>query len=275
MVEWIWPVASDPSAGSEAGPGMMNAPAFPLAEQAWRDAQVLVTVDQAAACLFTRLLAQPDYYLSIARRWLPHGDDAEDLLVEVVLGLSKRAAQRAHGPCPIRDHGGYLARAIQRAAVHRSCRLRRAEPLDGQSAVAVGAVDRLAEMNLELEWGRRQLREQLSSGRIPLTLNQYHALCRQGSLDARQRAARVRGRHLLLPLLSELAERLGGERGTRDLDENAVLSLLDLIGFFEPEVRLLLAQDGRRRGRRAAAGRPSICAAADQLTADADTHGSR
>jgi DNA-directed RNA polymerase specialized sigma24 family protein len=230
----------------------MEAPAF--GEQRWRAAQPLVTVEQAAACLFALLLARPRYYLSIARRWLPWGSDAEDLVMEVVLGLCERAPRRADGPDPIRNHGGYLARAVHRAAVHRSRRLRTTATLKGPAVVAVDDVERLAEVDLELEWGWHQLRELLGSGQLPLTLNQYRALSCQGSLNARQRAARARGRRLLMPLLRDLAVRLrdGGERDSPVLDEDGVLFLLDAIGFFEADVRELVAY-GRSQGSRRAA----------------------
>jgi hypothetical protein len=275
LVGWPGPAASGPPSGSGASPVAMDAPA--LRGQRWREAQPLVTVDQAAASFFGWLLAEPRYYLGIARRWLPRECDAEDLLTEVVLGLCERASRRAHSGSPIRDHEGYLARAVHRAAVHRSRRLRRAEPLHGESIVAVEDVARLAEVNLALEWGRRRLREQLGSGRLRLTLNQYRALCHQERLDARQRAARARGRRLLAPLLQELADRLyDGEPRARVFDKDAVLALLDAIGFFEPDVLELLAAKGGSRGRRSeAVSGCSICSSAADHATDAAAEGQR
>jgi hypothetical protein len=214
------------------------------AEPGWRAAQPLVSARQAADRLFACFAARPGYYLTIAARSLPRGSEPGEVVMEVIVGLSERAPLRAAGPRPIRDHGAYLARAIHRAAVCRARRLRRVEPLEAESVVAPEDVVRLAELDLELDWGRRELRRRLASGELALTPNQYRALCCQEGLDARRRAARARGRRLLMPLLRELAERLHDGEGARarpGLDEDAVWSLLTVIGFFDPDVARLVA----------------------------------
>ncbi len=217
------------------------------AEAGWQAAQPLFSAAQAADRLYARFVARPRYYLTIAARSLPHGGEPEDLVMDVIVGLVERAPRRAAGPCPIRDHGGYLARAIQRAARLRSRRLRRVEGLEAALVVAAEDACGLVELSMQLDWGRRELRRRLASGELSLTPNQYRALGRQGGLDPRRRAARSRGRRLLMPLLRELTERLYegvGARALPRLDDDAVESLLDAIGFFEADVARLVTAGG-------------------------------
>ncbi len=230
----------------------------PIAEEGgWRAAVPLVSAAQAADRFYAHFAARPRYYLTIAARSLPHGDEPEDLVMDVIVGFVERVPRRAAGPCPIRDHAGYLARAVHREARLRSRRPRRVEGLEAAAVVPAEDVCGLAELHLQLDWGRRELRRRLASGELSLTLNQYQALGRQGDLDPRRRAARSRGRRCLMPLLTELTERLHDAvegRALPRLDDDAVGSLLVAIGFFEPDVvRLVMAGGaGTRRGDREA-----------------------
>jgi hypothetical protein len=228
-----------------------------LPELGWRDAEPLLTVVQAADCLFARFSARRGYYLTIAGRSLPMGIEPEDVVMDVIVALSERAPERARGSNPIRVHDAYLASAVRRAAVDRSRRLPPVEPLGGALVAPLPDLSVLVDLRIGFAWGYRELRRRLASGQLPLTELQYRALCQEGNLEPRQRAARARGRRRLMPFLRELAERLypeAEERVLPELDDDAVRSLLTAVGFFSPEVARLVA--GRGSGRRARGAAP-------------------